>query len=577
MFGRYAIAIGRGAHRHALRASAAKLDLPLRLETPELLLVAAEGTACLKDGQAILVGQIFDCTNKRLSRLPQAIARQECGGDLRQALLGHWGNFALFIGSDEQAEVYREPSGSVAVFRCGGAAGTIFVSDGELALQLGLLERPDLDMQFVVHWLQFPFLRTRRTGLAGITEVLPGTLTIRTRSGDWKDVQLWHPAAFVGRDRRIDDPVEATRRLRDTLQAIVPAQPDGSRVVLRLSGGLDSSIIAACLAPADADFSCINFATQSRDGDERNYACDVARRFGLRLVEIGEPETARSLDRPLQMSLRPLINPLLAPYEDAVRQAANELGASLLVDGTGGDNLFCAMASAAPVLDALKGAGPRASAQAVVDVAARAGCTIWEVLTAAARRTWRPQSVWKEDQSFLVREPLLEAPELHPWLEDLRAPRGKREHVEALVHIQHFLDRPGSSTGLLHPLLAQPLLELCLRIPSWLWVRGGRDRAVARDAFYGLVPGSVLQRRTKGSLQSMLYRSFSQLRVEMRGLLVDGELVRSGIVDRSSIDKVLTGGAWKSDQVQMRISEMVALETWIQSWRSRPSAGSTFP
>ena len=575
MFGRYAVAIGRGAHRHALRASVAKLDLPLRLETPELLLVAAEGTACLKDGQAILVGQIFDCTNKRMSRLPEAIGGQECGGDLRRALHGHWGNFALFIGSDEQAEVYREPSGSVAVFRCGGAAGTIFVSDGELALQLGLLERPDLDMQFIVHWLQFPFLRTRRTGLADVTEVLPGTLTRRTGSGDWGDIQLWHPAAFVGRDRRIDDPVEATRRLRDTLQAIVPAQPDGSRAVLRLSGGLDSSIIAASLAPAEADFSCINFATRSRDGDERDYARDVARQLGLRLVEVEEPEAARSLDRPLPPSLRPLINPLLAPYEDAVRQVADELRASLLIDGTGGDNLFCAIASAAPVIDALKGAGPRASAQAVADVAARANCTIWEVLTAAARRTWRPRRDWKEDRSFLVREALLRAPELHPWLENLRAPAGKREHVEALVHIQHFLDRPGSSTALLHPLLAQPLLELCLRIPSWLWVRGGRDRAVARDAFDGLVPASVLQRRTKGSLQSMLYRSFSQLRVEMRELLVDGELARFRIVDRSSIDEALTAYAWMSDEVQMRISEMVALECWLQSWRSRSRTASS--
>ena len=54
--------------------------------------------------------------------------------------------------------------------------------------------------------------------------------------------------------------------------SVIPAQIGGSDIVLRLSGGLDSSIIAACLAKAKVQFSCINFPTRARDGDERNYA-----------------------------------------------------------------------------------------------------------------------------------------------------------------------------------------------------------------------------------------------------------------------------------------------------------------
>jgi asparagine synthase (glutamine-hydrolysing) len=170
---------------------------------------------------------------------------------------------------------------------------------------------------------------------------------------------------------------------------------------------------------------------------------------------------------------------------------------------------------------------------------------------------------------------LLPTCEPHPWLQGLAVPPGKREHVEALVHIQHFLDRAPSPVPILHPLLAQPLLELCLGIPSWLWVRGGRDRAIARDAFAGLVPSSVLQRRNKGSLQSLLYRAFAQLRFEMRELLLEGELASSGIIDTAAIDQALLGQEWMTDQVQLRISEMVALELWARSWRSEPGGPST--
>lgn len=123
--------------------------------------------------------------------------------------------------------------------------------------------------------------------------------------------------------------------------------------------------------------------------------------------------------------------------------------------------------------------------------------------------------------------------------------------------------------------MAQPMLELCLRIPSWLWIRGGRDRAVARDAFEDLLPQSVFRRRAKGSLESLFHRSFSRLREEMREMLLTGELRRSGLLDAPSIERALQGAEAESDDVQLRISELVALEQWLQYWRSRPASSRT--
>lgn len=572
MFARYALAVGRGAHRHALLANSQAVGLPKCVEAPDLLLVAPADTALLTDGRSILVGQLFSGENDRSEVLPREIGACTDALSLRRALEGHWGNYALFFASGDQAGAYREPSGSVSVQRCGSREETYFVSDAQLAMQLGILARPVADMHFAAHWLQFPFLRTRRTGLEDICELLPGMLDIRRGSGPWFETAIWHPGTFIGRDCAIKDAADAAARLRDAALSVIPAQAGSRGVALRLSGGLDSSIIAACLAHAGLDFSGINFVTRSPDGDERLYAREVASRFGAPLQEIAELEGG-TLELPAHHSFRPTINPLLAPFERAARGAAAGLRASLLLDGGGGDNLFCSISTASPVLDALRARGFREAAGAISDIAERANCTLWDVVLAAARRSVRGRPRWKEDRSFLGKDCAVRR-ELHPWLRLPGASPGKREHVEALVHIQHFLDRGVSPVSLLHPLMAQPLLELCLRIPSWLWMSGGRDRAVARDAFAGIVPAAVLRRRAKGSLQSMFHRAFSRLRGEMLDLLLSGQLRAAGIIDSISLETALRGDGWKKDEAQLRISEMVALELWLQSWRSPPSCSS---
>lgn len=564
MFGPYAIAVGRGAHRHALGARAALLDLPVRIETAELLLVGAAGTAFLKGLRSVLVGQIFTAGNERLDTLPPALDSWGARSRSYEAPPNLWGNFAFFSATSDGASVYREPSGSVPVYRCGEDDQAVFVSDAKFARDLGLLEDPVIDRRFLAHWLQYPFLRTRRTGILGFEELLPGMLISTKGSRGWAEFSAWHPSIFAPKPQA--GPEDHASRLRSTALDVVGLQLDFANMLLSLSGGLDSSIIASCLKAAGRDFGCINFATLSRDGDEREHAREVANAIGVNLIEVGELPPA-PLELRGELSFRPLINPLLAPFETAIAAAVQKLHASLFIDGAGGDNLFCSVSSAAPVIDALVSLKFADTAAVIRDIASRANCTLWEVLLAAGRRLCHRRPAWKEDRSFLRPECLLRQPELHPWLQRLPVPPGKREHVEALVHIQHFLDRSASSLEQLHPLLAQPLLELCLQIPSWLWLRGGRDRAVARDAFRGLVPDSVLDRRMKGSLQGMLYRSFSALRETMRELLTSGDLADQAIINPSLIDEVLQSDAWMTDEVQLRISEMVALELWLRSWR----------
>ena len=568
MRARYAIAFGRGAHRHALRRFGPAAGLTRIVEHDQMLVLASADTPCLADEGSVLVGRLFSPAHEPVAALPPCAEGSAEPRRLLDRLDGRWGNFAWFGVAGDLFWAYREPSGSIPVYRLDADGGGLFVSDADTALQAGLLPVPVPDQTFLVYWLQFPFLRTRRAGLEQVSELLPGTMALRALAENWRCLTLWHPARFAGRAATVAAPEEAAAKLRAVALGAVAAQAGPGANVLRLSGGLDSSIIAACLAEAGVKFSCVNFRTRAADGDERDHARAVASHLHLSLREVAENDLTR-IEPPANPGFRPRTNPLLLPFEQALGEAARDLGAQLLVDGSGGDNLFCYVTSAAPVVDALRRGRFRAAARTISDLAALADCTVWDALRAAARRAVRSRPTFKEDRSFLAREILLPVSEPHPWLHGLgHLPPGQREHVESLVHITHFLDRGSGDLPVLHPLMAQPLLELCLRIPSWLWVRGARDRAVARDAFAGRLPSSVLDRRDKGSMQSIFHRAFERLQGEMKDLLLTGELRRAGVLDVGALEAGFASDASAGDPFQLRISELVALELWLAAWRS---------
>jgi asparagine synthase (glutamine-hydrolysing) len=566
MCARYALAFGRGAHRHALRERALGAGFTVRADLPGMLLIADEATPVITGTQWAAVGQIFARGGERLQRAEGPGSTRE----VDPTASGYWGNFVLFsIGSDGSANVYREPSGSIPVYHVVGDGGDMFVSDADLATSLGLLERAEVDPGFAVRWLQFPHLRTGRSGLKNVHEVLPATIRHEV-GGQWIDELGWDPWRHARGEIRLSDFQAAADTLRSVALRVIPCQMPPGPVLLQLSGGVDSSIIAASLHHAGLSFSAVTFATCSADGDERRYARAVADTFAVPLKEITEDELPCLLMSPIERTFRPGSNPVLLPLDQAVERHRREIGAALLVDGGGGDNLFCYLTSAAPVVDALRSARPRAALEAARDVAERADATFWQVAKAAVRRGLPAgRRCWKEDRRFLKKDALQPGPDRHPWLaSSLLSPPGKRDHIASLVQIHHFLDRRiGAGTPALHPLMAQPLLELCLAIPTWLWVRGGIDRAVAREAFRGLLPPLIVGRRTKGSLQGLFHRFFARLRCDLRDLLLGGDLRAFGIIDAVAVELAFAGERWTGDEIQMRLSEMAALELWLHSWR----------
>ena len=133
---------------------------------------------------------------------------------------------------------------------------------------------------------------------------------------------------------------------------------------------------------------------------------------------------------------------------------------------------------------------------------------------------------------------------VHPLLRHPRgAPSGKLWHAHQISQPFDFYDPLGQEGDpeRISPLCSQPLMELCLRIPTYVLTHAGWDRAVARRAFYDDLPPEIRNRRNKGGIEEHLRFTLEHNRGFLRELLLDGALVREGIVDRTRLADVLSG------------------------------------
>ena len=524
-----------------------------------------EGTPCAlaPDGSAAAAGLLFErSTGARREQLPSPLPSAET------FVARFWGAYILAGCVPSGGHfVLRDPSGAVSAYHVRRGAIDLYASDVDLlrAAAPAILQ-PDLE--FVRQRLTFPFLRTARTGAVGIREVLPGTSHHRA-FGSATETIVWSPWNHARPELAIGDFDAAASRLREEILHAVPRLADGAGdIVVQLSGGLDSSLVAASLAAAGRPFRAVTFATRAPDGDERAYARQLAQHFSIDLAELVEGDALPDFEHIPPMALRPPPNALLQPLHRALSLHLALTGGDLVLDGTGGDNVFCYLNSASPALDAFRRQGVAGGLAALQDLARLHGTTFWTVARAALRRSRRRPTPWRRDETFLAAGAAAAEPDPHPWLERPRwSDRGTFEQVQSIVGIRHFLGdpTPGAAAGL-HPLLAQPVMEACLTVPSWLWARGGQDRAVARAAFRGLLPDAILSRRSKGRLESMFIKGYMSGRGRLETLLLDGRLAAAGLLDRAAVLDYLRRPDQPGDSGYIRLLELSSAETWLRSF-----------
>lgn len=537
----------------------------------------------LQNGAGVVLGKLFTrSADDRSSAAPLQFNAAESAKIFasrgRHLVERYWGRYVAFL-QDGATWVLRDPTAVLPCFHAKIAGVDVYFSWLDDAVRLGFKTNA-VNWPFIVGTHCLMRLQINETALSEVSQILGGEC-VEHRDGRVARTFYWNPLHIAEADF-IEDRAEAVaalhRAARDNVQAWGSCYES---IVHTLSGGLDSSIVMACLQdmPARPQIACINYYSEGSDTDERNYARLSAQRAGVELIE-RERNSALSLEPVRTLRVLPLPPTTWLFYIEnhhGQAQFAREHGATAIFSGNTGDQLFYQAQASFAVGDYVRHHGVRpALFNVALDAARMDRASVWHLLREGIRQGYsnKPWSVLDEAgryQSLLLRQAIEQAqhnPNLvHPLFQTPgRCPSGKLYHAFSLVFPPDLHNPMGDpdDAELVAPLYSQPLIEVLLRTPTYLLTAGGWDRATARRAFQHDMPREIAIRRTKGGMEEHAKAIFLRHIDLVRELLLDGLLVREKIIDRAALEEVLSGKPTRVAPGTVELFEYLGVEAWLR-------------
>lgn len=495
----------------------------------------------------------------------------------------YWGRYVAFVRRPEDSSVIvmRSPTGELDCLSTEIRGVRIFCS--------GTHHCPPLDLRtFTINWqyvaadLATTLPDTRQTGLTGIERVLRAECVI-LREERVERLLHWHPFRFVN-ESAPEEPESAASELRRITYGCVSSWASCyDNIASMLSGGLDSSIVVGLLrrTSRQPECVCVNYRNPYDPvSDERRYARMVANRAGYRLIEMeqcAEFSFAPILTMPRTAS--PCLN-VFGLVEIGVLAAlgrAHRTKAWFV--GEGGDEVFLKNAGEYHCADFVHRYGLRPRVVAIALEAARmTNRSLLPVLREGVaagltrnglERILRQQelfSLLRSDVLDDVRKQRLFVPSWFDGHQSLAPGKCFQIISLSLSDTMHNPYAPDDDPELVYPLKSQPVQELCLRLPTHILAHGGKSRGLARVAFSDDLPPEIARRKSKGTVFDYVKALWISNRSLMRELLLDGLLVREGIVDKEKLEGSIAGTFDEGFANVARLASLACAEAWARNW-----------
>jgi asparagine synthase (glutamine-hydrolysing) len=575
----------------------------------------------LHANSGIVVGNLFDRSHGDFrTRQPIHFGESETakvvhsGG--RHIVQQYWGAYVAFLydAATRTQSVLRDPIGTLPCYRTHYRGLEVFFSDVEDCVRFVPIAAT-VDRSFIVRWIINSSLAGTQTGLQDVEEPLGGEC-LRFAPDKVTRSQLWNPIDFASEPRE-DTVAAAAANLRSVVQTAVEAWASCyQKLVLRLSGGLDSSILAACLAQARSkpEVIYLNHAVDPHSdseplrlpgvdertaakiraiagtGDERYFARLVAERWQTPLIEeggVGSADWRKLWEAPLKA--RPTVYFGAMQLDEVDIRLVHGRGIQAFFSGKGGDEAFLATRQPVSAVDYAYLHGVRGAAPHLIAASRLSGDSIWNVALKATkhgllgrRSRNRPEflrapTLLRDDLTEQLTTDDFDGPLVHR-VARAPIPPGKRNHLLSIgaLGYHHYVFRGGLHTDYVDPFTSQPIWELALQLPTYSLLAGGTSRGLVRRAFGDVLPAEIRSRQTKGSgtfETQQLLRKNRSLWCEQ---LVDGMLVKEGYVDpRKLADHVASEDPFLIVNAYHLVTLLTA-EIWLQQWRCvrRLSTGS---
>ena len=479
--------------------------------------------------------------------------------------------------------VYDPAAGRVLAARdaMGGRLASYVLRDDLFAIDLGpggagrVLDLPgvsdELDRFRLAEYFAFDEISGPSSYFRDVRHLLPGEVLVVDRSSV---TRRWLPGPSLS--LRIEPATweEGVEQLAERLATAVARAIEGhARLAVWVSGGLDSTPVAALAArllPSrgpGATIDGISWRISDSAGDERAFVDAFSRASGVAVswVDCDDAMPFSHLadwpvhpDGPDQTGYR--------WFHERSYARARELGATLVLNGFGGDSLY---ADARRWLWTLLAAsGPGAAIDRLREVARRDGwpralrSEVVGALLPKARRLRRPLPAWLSGEA---RELLAGRGRWPPGLLAARRPRqaervlslidGEGDAIESWYAARHGLE-------IAMPLRDQDLAQYLLAVPDHLLEQGVESRIALRHAIRGLVPEEVRRRTDKARFRHVLLRGLAPDRLRWSGpLLRSPEALWRGFVEPAAVERWLAGDV-RDDSDRVGLLQCLFAELW---------------
>jgi asparagine synthase (glutamine-hydrolysing) len=506
-----------------------------------------------------------------------------------QALRGMFA-IAWWDAQVRQLVLARDPFGIKPLYYRELADGSIQYGS-ELRAVAMLSGAPRLSRTALAQYLRWGAVQAPETMYEGIRCLPPGHLL--TWKGGRSEVKRWFEPRWPGKDAWIADEAGQRRVVREGVMGSVAAHlVSDVPVGVFLSGGLDSTMLAACMRAAGQErvkaFS-IGYEDQAGVPDESDAAAATAKFLGCEFIR--ERISAASLESRLDQ----YFNQLDQPTGDALntwlvsRVAAREVKVAL--SGLGADEWWAgynyhrliALAARSPLL----AAGGVARKLGGVLPQAALGHRAWKAAFYALGGAGGSVAAWHAYARTII--PAAEAMRLLPGAsatapDPALAPDAPDSWLHELLlresgtYLANTLLRDNDATSMAHslelrvPLVDTEIFRIAGTIPpdAKLTARGGKR--ILREAFRDLLPPWIYEDRRKMTFtlplmkwmrqpawQARIRDSLSAQRCRERGLVDARETARMcNAYFSSTLD---TKAAWPLSQ---RVWMLYVLEEWAR-------------
>ena len=420
------------------------------------------------------------------------------------------------------------------------------------------------------------------TGLINITQIAAGDY-IQVNATKMEEIQFrsWKPEIFI--NNPIEEYEEAKKCLSNVTHAAVKAQSEAyERIQVNLSGGLDSSILLASLRKIHPPSKIYAFHINSAEGDlsERHFAQDIADMYDVKMHTLNK--YSESTDNIIE-----ILNPLSPipngdkmsgeTYNNTILKFPDSMGANAVLTGQGGDQVFFKKPQISMLFDYKESNIIDINyLKILIDTARVTGDSVWNLLK--KRGSMKRHRYRYTDNPigniFLSREIDERLGEIninqsHPWFcKSSSFPFGKYHQLQHFsffgrLYISKYSDDCLSYDNVM-PFISQPLMETVLSIPSYILLTNGRNRGLAREIFRDMLPLKIYNREMKGYVTKTYFKNLVKNLKTLRPFLIDGLLVKEGLLDKKALEESLNEDTIITKQVGMQLMQLVGYEKWVR-------------